>query len=189
MRKSMIAAASLFAFAAPAHAADFLFSFTSTPGASGVGSQAVAGTTTGRILGLPDSGFGSAAQVWIDTYSPNPLGASLLASAFPDQVQNTFNVSGGMIVGGSFYSAGGSDFSNRLFINFDSNGTFVNYASIGSGGRAAVWNAGGLPGVTFTRIKAPVPEPTTWAMMLLGFAAVGVAMGRKRLTLSAYSAA
>jgi len=192
MRFSIIALACLLASAAPAHAADFLFSFDSTPGAANVGPQAVAGTVTGRILGLPDDGTGSAAQVWIDSYSPNPLTTSILASSWPEQVQNSFLISGGQIVDGTFFAIRNDDFFgqffDRLFINFDSNGTDVNYASIGSNGREAVWNAQGLSGVTISRIDGAVPEPSTWAMMLLGFGAIGGLMRRQRLRLT-YSAA
>lgn len=187
MRTSIFPAAILLAMAAPAQAADFLFSFDSSPGAPGVGPQAVAGTVTGRILGLPESGTGAATQVWIDSYSPNPLAFSILATGWNDQVQNSFTLSGGQIVGGTYFSINNDDFFgqyfDRLFINFDSNGTRVNYASIGSNGSAAVWNAQALSGVTFSRIGGAVPEPATWAMMLLGFGAVGSGMRRKRLGL------
>lgn len=192
MRISIAIAASLLACAAPAHSADFLFSFNSTPGAANVVPQAVAGTVTGRIFGLPDTGTGAATQVWIDSYSPNPLGASILATSWPEQIQNSFTVSGGQIVGGSYFAIRNDDFFgqffDRLFINFDSNGGFVNYASIGSNGAVVASNAQGLAGVTFTRIGGAVPEPGTWAMMLLGFGAVGCALRRTRVRAN-YSAA
>lgn len=40
-----------------------------------------------------------------------------------------------------------------------------------------------------SRIFAPVPEPSTWALMLLGFGGIGVAMRRRRSPAGALSAA
>ena len=192
MRFSIIALACLLASAAPAHAADFLFSFGSTPGAQGVGSAAFAGTVTGRILGLPDNGTGAATQVWIDSYSPNPIFAPILATGWNEPGLNSFAVGGGQIVSGTFKSGNNDNFFgqfyDRLFLNFDNNGDITNYASIGSNSRAAVWNTQGLPGVTFARINLPVPEPATWAMMLIGFGFVGTGLRRSRVrTLAAQS--
>jgi hypothetical protein len=87
-----------------------------------------------------------------------------------------------MIVSAIFQRS--SEFSpsfDRLYINvpiFDAGGT--NYASLGSNNTLAIWNNQGLQGVTFTRIDTAVPEPATWALMLLGFGAIGFAARRRR---------
>jgi hypothetical protein len=44
--------------------------------------------------------------------------------------------------------------------------------------------------LTFTRVAADVPEPATWAMMLLGFGAIGGEMRyRRRKVRISYAAA
>jgi hypothetical protein len=173
-------AAALLNASATAEAADFIFTFDSDLSDPDVGGSAVAGTVTGRLLGLPDDGTQGAVQVYIDSYSPDAtLTYPVDVTDWFWQTANLFTVSGGMIVAAEFEA---DDFlgENRLFINlpiFDSGGT--NYASLGSGNTVSVWNNQGLGGVTFTRIGA-VPEPSIWAMMLIGFGAVGFAMRRAR---------
>jgi hypothetical protein len=56
---------------------------------------------------------------------------------------------------------------------------YYDFYSLGTGGNAAPGNVllGGLA-------MTPVPEPGTWAMMLLGFGAVGAAMRRNRKKLA-----
>ena len=73
----------------------------------------------------------------------------------------------------------------------DPNGSFCNWTPIGVsfGGTAYSINFGGtanqtgFDNITFgsaTPGTGAVPEPSTWAMMLLGFGAVGAAMRRRR---------
>jgi hypothetical protein len=75
---------------------------------------------------------------------------------------------------------------DQLLINvpiYESGGT--NYASLGSNNAVSIWNNQGLSGITFTRIESPIPEPATWAMLLLGFGAVGFAFRRRKLSAGA----
>jgi hypothetical protein len=167
-----------------AHATDFIFTFgtdLTDPNIQGTG--AVPGTVTGRIIGLTDDATSSAQSVFIDIYSPSggpaiPVDARLWFSQF----ENSFTVQNGDIVAAIFHAD--ADFSaslDRLYINvpiYGSGGT--NYASLGSNNSNAVWNNQGLLGITFTRIDTAVPEPATWAMMLIGFGAVGFAVRRTR---------
>ena len=39
---------------------------------------------------------------------------------------------------------------------------------------------GGSPGISFYLVGGSVPEPTTWALMLLGFGGVGAALRSRR---------
>lgn len=74
------------------------------------------------------------------------------------------------------YSIGGDDFFG--FARFNGDGT-LNFAFESDPNTAIVAGSaitGAIPGA----LPAPVPEPATWAMMLLGFGAMGVAMRRSR---------
>ena len=181
-----VVAAALICTGTASRAADFLFSFGSDLSDPNV-SNAVPGTVTGRILGLPEDGTAAAMQVLIDSYSPDgsltyPVDAT--AWFFNPDALNLFTVEEGVIVAALFRNDNGfiSPTLDRLYINvpiYDSGGT--NYASLGSNNATSIWNNQGMGGITFTRIAA-VPEPATWAFMLLGFGAVGIALrsGRKR---------
>lgn len=164
-------------------AADFIFSFGTDP-TDPVIYNAVPGTVTGRILGLPDDGSGAALQVLIDSYSPDgTLSYPVNATAFFSQFENSFTVDGGVIIAAAFRAD--NDFISpsfdRLYFNipiYDTGGT--NYASLGSNNGTSIWNNQGLGGITFTRIDGAVPEPGTWALLLLGFGAVGSVLRRRK---------
>lgn len=100
---------------------------------------------------------------------------------------------------GNLFSSGAS--AGSVASNFHS--TFGSYVSSNSGAPRAL-NAGGLNGNVwliaaggvdgnFDGFKlsqitaAAVPEPTTWALMILGFGAVGFAMRSRRATVSKVS--
>ena len=177
-------AAALVCTGSASEAADFYFSFSTDTTDQNV-SNGVAGTVTGRILGLPDNGTGGALQVFIDSYSPNgalslPIDAN--AWLFSLDYANSFTVDNGVIVAALyrndniFFGPG-----DQLFLNYSIGGNAgTNYASIGSGNTTSIWNNQGLAGVTFTRIDAAGPEPATWAFMLLGFGAAGLALRSRR---------
>lgn len=194
MRRAILKAAlaaALICGGTAAEAADFIFSFGSDLSDPNVNStSAQPGTVTGQIIGLPDDGTGGAQAVFVDTYSPDgsvvPIDVMLWFSPF--DIDNSFTVANGDIVSALFRRSDefGSSF-DRLFINvalYGPDGT--NYASLGSNNSISIWNNNGLDGITFTRIETAVPEPGTWAFMLLGFGALGFALRRsRRLQLSA----
>ena len=179
------AAVSLLCSASASHAADFTFSFTSDLTDPDV-TNAVAGTVTGRILGLADDGTSSAFSVLIDSYSPDgTLAYPIDVTQWFTQWENSFTVEGGVIVAALFHAD--DDFDNpsldRFYINvpiYETDGT--NYASIGSNNSESIWNNRGMSGISFSRIDSAIPEPSTWAFMLLGFGAAGVALRRNRRT-------
>ena len=177
-------AAALVCTGTASQAADFYFSFgtdTTDPSVT----NGFAGTVTGRILGLPDDGTGGALQVLIDSYSPNgsltfPIDANTWL--FSSDYQNSFTVENGTIVAALFrnddFTFGGDDqFMVNILLG---NGGGTNYVSLDSNNASSIWNNQGFAGVTFTRIDAAVPEPGTWALMLLGFGAAGVALRSRR---------
>jgi hypothetical protein len=176
-------AACLICGSTAAQAADFIFSFGSDLSDPNV-NNAVSGTVTGRIVGLADDGTSSAQSVFIDSYSPDgsivPLDVLLWFEPF--SFENSFTVENGMIVSAIFQRSDefGPSF-DRLYINVPIYGVDgTNYASLGSNNSISIWNNQGLDGITFTRIETAVPEPETWALMLVGCGAVGFAMRRRR---------
>lgn len=178
-------AAALVCTGTASQAADFYFSFgtdTTDPNVT----SGVPGTVTGRILGLPEDGVDvGALQVLIDSYAPDgtlsfPIDAN--GWMFSLDYENSFTVENGMIVAALFrnddFTFGGDD---QLLINvLLGNGSYTNYVSLDSNNASSVWNNQGYAGVTFTRIDAAVPEPGTWALMLFGFGAAGVALRSRR---------
>lgn len=158
----------IFGFLPGAHAGtlSFDFSFSNATGS-------VPGTVTGEITGLASSGSSSAANVIIDSY-PSALGLSLTTPySIPllDIAENDFTVSNGQITGALLFAVGVGSYELGLN-HFSSNYLY----SVSSGGE--VINGAGLDGVTFTA----VPEPSTWAMTILGFAVLGLAGYRKAVT-------
>lgn len=100
-------------------------------------------------------------------------------------------VCGGIILAPDLFGDGIEDFLGFRFITPDESsggfpgfafdlgslltpGTYVPFgSSIGFSGILTVTDAPGVIGIGY------VPEPSTWAMMLLGFAAIGAAVRRK----------
>src|ERR1700677_190610 len=168
MRNRLFAAAAalLLVGRAGAHAGtlSFLFSFSNVDGS-------VPGTVTGEITGLADAGTSSATHVFIDSF-PSALGLSLTTpfDTIGDSALNSFTVSNGQITGGEYFSVGVGVY--ELGINPISNNFLESVSSNGE-----VHNSDGLAGLSFTA----VPEPSTWAMMILGFAALCAARYRRRL--------
>jgi hypothetical protein len=70
---------------------------------------------------------------------------------------------------GTFLAINGGDFQ---FSNLGLNGRLIN-----TGGNMQIVSGSGFA----APVTPPVPEPSTWAMMLLGFGAIGLAMRRRRL--------
>jgi hypothetical protein len=115
-------------------------------------------------------------QVTVDFAFLNPLDANggLVTGTTVGFISGLFG-SCGLIAGG----CGAVDWANTPTVfNFGSGGSFslvLGDATFRTPGTA---NISG----TFTYISPSVPEPATWAMMLLGFGAVGFAMRRSRLS-------
>ena len=159
-----IAAAAALVAAVPASAAQYIFSFTTStplfgPTASGSGTFTtsdtaitVAGQTAYQILSIAGQVNGLAIVAPTGNYG----NYFTTGPSFLDGTGSSFTVAGG----------GRVDFFNQ-----SSNGLYrVNTFSPGSSNFVSASSSA----------VAAVPEPATWAMMLLGFAAVGFALRRRR---------
>jgi len=186
MRRAILnaaVAASLICGGTAAEAADFIFMFGSDLSDPNVDSTlAVPGTVTGRIVGLADDGLSSAQHVYVDAYSPDGsfVPVDIMSWFSPFDIDNLFLVENGDIVGALFRRSTFGPPFDQFWINVGIFDEGTNYASIGSGNTVAVWNNQGLDGITFTRIETAVPEPASWALMILGLGAVGFAVRRSR---------
>jgi hypothetical protein len=130
------------------------------------------GGVFGSGVGL--TGIGSSGQpfpsFWIDpTNTGDPLYLMSLVGAFTDNLG---------VVKGSPFACDGSvrtcDGSVRILIPAG-----ATELSLGANDDIFADNSGGWE-VTITGVTGAVPEPTTWAMMLLGFAGLGLAGYRFR---------
>lgn len=135
------------------------FFWPSTPtGTSG----GVAGTTAGPYLDLPAGSVISAAS----TFSATTLSTQTAA----------FQASGTHILGFRFFNESTSAV-NYGYLTLTSTGPLGFPATVNG------WtfeNNGGA--IAVPRLAAAVPEPTAWAMMMLGFGVVGAAMRHTRAT-------
>lgn len=174
--KIMFAAvAALLASTAPASAAVFNWTYTGTitSGGAAVNSAGTITTTdtTSTVAGR------QAYTVTGITGTRNGVDITGLAPAFPTifgGADNFLFVTGLPFtdLGVSFSLANGT-FAN-LFLDDVSTGEYFATNLAGSTGRT---NAIGV--FTYSAANAAVPEPATWAMMLLGFGAMGYAVRRR----------
>ncbi len=100
-------------------------------------------------------------------FTNSPTAVPLASSVFASLLTNGTNVSGNLV----------SPYTTL----FGSAGHFGNVWVIGAARSNPDNNADGFK-LTSVNVTAAVPEPSSWAMMLLGFGGVGVAMRRRRKT-------
>ena len=154
------------------------FSFSNDPALGTVN-----GTVTGHIVGLIDNATSSASEIVLDSYP-----AGLMNAGFSDNVfdwanlvisENSLTLADGVIIGGSFVAQSNGD-DAQLFIN-SQNVAGTNFLNLDLVDELNVWNDGGLQGLSSGPANVgAVPEPATWATMLIGFGAVGFAMRRRK---------
>lgn len=160
MKKSILAAAVLLV-AAPANAATFVGSFQVDDGPNWTTNPAVYSATEAAALLFG----GTAADYDISTISADPLSIDNMGW------YTTWGISGGQ----KFHE----DFK------LDLGGPGYNDPG-GNGSAISAYTADNARGIAYTnyvfRVDAlgAVPEPATWAMMLMGFGAIGFAMRRRK---------
>jgi hypothetical protein len=131
------------------------------------------GSGTGGLTGIGSSGQ-PFPTFWIDPANTgDPLNLMSLVGAFTDGLG---------VVKGSPFACDGSvrtcDGSVRIVIPFG-----ATQLSLGANDDIFFDNSGGW-NITVTGVTAGVPEPSSWAMMLLGFATLGIAGYRSRQVVS-----
>ncbi|MBB6505623.1 hypothetical protein F4693_002618 [Sphingomonas endophytica] len=179
----LAAATSLLIAAAPASAAPFVSSFDKI--------------TTGNV----EFGYyyfvGHQAS---ETYSTglssvNKLTLSLTADQNVLRTPLTFTFSlNGNVIGETTYTASGADLTKALNFSFDpitsASGAYTLLANVTTGvapGAGSVHFSSTTQPLTLdsTAVAAAVPEPATWAMMLVGFGMVGAAARYRRRSTAA----
>lgn len=159
-----------------AHAGTLSFDFSLSNDGTFVDGS-VDGTVTGEVTGLTDNATSSATHVYIFSY-PAGLGSvpavPFDALSLADVESNTFTVSNGSITGGDFFAQQ----SGYPGVALLSDGIY-NFLRTGMD-PLITYNGQGLSGVTFTAVTTPVPEPSTWALTLIGFAGFGLVPSRLR---------
>lgn len=185
----IVSAVALAASSSQAMAADISFLFGDGATENFYGRQHVAGTVTGKLLGLTDNTTSLPTAIQIFS-SPDLIGL----------VEGTYT--GNFTAGSGFTMSSGSVIAANFFFNFKdaNNNSFqmrFNCTDLGAcpGNTANMnllfWNGGSTPyvgtgnqagfaGVTYGNINGAVPEPATWALMLIGFGAVGTGMRHRR---------
>ncbi|MGZ3403601.1 MAG: PEPxxWA-CTERM sorting domain-containing protein [Phenylobacterium sp.] len=181
MRQKMAlgGAVAALALAGQAHALDFDFSFAYDPDLPVFGAN-IPGAVTGRIFGLDDNAFSSASDVEIFTHPSGVTGLPsgvFSAQQYANQLgqfinANWFEVENGQVVDGQYQIFGGY---------LDLNIAEQFNALVSPDQHTRVQNQLGLGGISFTA----APEPAAWALMLIGFGAMGYALRRRRPTVSA----
>ncbi len=157
--------------ASTASAKNFFFSFDNDPTLGNVD-----GTVTGEIFGLSGPGFiHFASDVEILSYPSGltglpkaPFSIDAYAKSLGEPISKSiFHTSHGQITFGNFQIFGGW---------FDLNVDGVYNELVSPDGSTFVQNMGGFAAAHFA-----APEPSTWAMLLLGMGGLGAALRTRRL--------
>lgn len=182
-RATMIALGAAFAafMAVPAAAQNVGDQVTCTVTGSGSFTCSSASATVGAgaefaIGNLPGSPFLSADfgqnQLFIDALFDNTLGGTILNFSDPTNPFTSFSL-----------------VSNTGFSGFDVNDISLSGAGLLTLDLRDTNNAQGARISLQLNGAGAVPEPATWAMMLLGFGAVGATMRRRKRVTAAFQAA
>jgi len=162
-----------------------------TPISMGIGSNTILGSSGHDVTGAIDRDYftftlGANEALTAINVLPGTqtLGFSFIGIQAGNQVTlPVFPADATGLLGWYHYS--GADIGTDILDNMSvaNNGSSGFAGSLGPG-TYSVWvqeiSSGGAVPYAFDFVVAPVPEPTTWAMMLLGFGAIGFAARRSR---------
>lgn len=135
------------------------------------------GTATGSFTGAGTYTLNNASFIAAFFGAPPPQSGTVTDNITIGGILTTYtvpyNIVYGSLAAGDSITLGGNTFVANGF-NFAINSLTLN--SLGPPNAATP----GLLSANVTSLTAAVPEPATWAMMLLGFGGIGVAMRRRR---------
>jgi hypothetical protein len=155
----------------PAHAAEVIFSFSTSPGGILIGGPAAGnGTLTTDGVIFDSRGF-TAQTITGITGTFNGSAITQLASVFGSN--NLFYVTGPSFLDGSglgFRTA--AETGVNLFFQDSASSFRVNTVSPFTSSFATA---------SSSAVATAVPEPTTWAMMMIGFGTIGYSMRRRKV--------
>jgi len=138
------------------------------------------GTFTGASLSGLISSFSVVFTNPADSFSCTGNGCVYNTPSFGGFTALTFNAAGALTAIGAFISTGSNtsgNNANTLEIgdsNFANSGTNFRLNPLGNG------NGDRVQGITISAAVGAVPEPSTWAMLILGFAGVGFMAYRRK---------
>lgn len=178
---------------APAMATDISFSFSDGPTLDFYGRTHTAGTVTGVIRGLADNATSLPTAIQFIS-SPDAMVFAEGTYSFYLTRGTGFTLSGGVVTAanflGNFVDSAGNAMQTRFNWNCvatadcagDQNNLNLLFWNGGNNPATGTGNQLGFAGVVYSpaTVDAAVPEPATWAMMLLGFGAIGFAMRRRK---------
>jgi hypothetical protein len=152
-----------------------LVSFNNTSaGYYGLGVQSTATTTDGTAATIDEATDVDFSHVWITTVCSNAAATAVPGTCGTSTfIRDLINTNPGNDVNETYSLSG-------LFLDA---GSYTIHIA-GSRGNNSSFDGN----LNFVRGTAPVPEPATWAMMLLGFGAVGWQMRRRRAPVLAQAA-
>jgi hypothetical protein len=173
-----------FLLSAPARASVVDFTFTDTISSAGTPGIAVGDTFTLNLF-ADNGGSSTLGQTWT---IPEILGFTIQAGTYSATYSTPYPGGSGFttdatghVVTASFFGTSATSNNTDNFGSFIGDVVFGNAEFDDSLGRVNNIAAGGFTNASeWTVAVAAVPEPSTWAMMILGFLGLGVMAYRKK---------
>jgi len=165
------------AWASPLLAQDYSFQFVDTSNATLASGFLTVDPTVNVISPF---GTGPFQSNTITALTGTYLGETITFSVNPN-APGIFQV--GNFVGDDQLLINAGTLLDETGIIFSTPSASVNIFGFGQGGYLLVANQAQFEGTfSISQVAANVPEPSTWAMMILGFGAVGLGMRRRKQT-------
>jgi hypothetical protein len=122
-----------------------------------------------------------------DIVTPTIVDTGLLNSVSNHVLQFTADIPGFAVAAGTTYYFSVSDRGQENFVWANSNLPSGSFSKVGADFFAVENTARSSQAFTLSSVSPAVPEPSTWAMMILGFAGVGTMAYRRRIGLRCFA--